>query len=174
MAGIYAKRSVCETIAETRSYIFWLLYRCCRHHFPSNAKSHYLWPKRIVLGLSEYNMRTSSLSTQLAWRLTLSVVFWRPRQDFKCGRFASLGSFKHATLLGHGWQPESDPFFCLSCFHTTTFTFSIFSLVELVGLKIGKKLLSWYAKCPLVFPSRGLKNVACLLSLIHIWRCRRS
>lgn len=48
------------------------------------------------------------------------------------------------------------------------FTFSIFSLVELVGLKIGKKLLSWYAKCSLGFPSRGLKNVACLSSqLFH-------
>lgn len=74
--GRHIRQTVCcETIAETRSYIFWLLYRCCRHHVPSNAKSHYLWPKRIVLSLSEYNVRTSSLSTQLAWRLTLSASY---------------------------------------------------------------------------------------------------
>lgn len=115
-------------------------------------------------------MRTSSLSTQLAWRLTLSAsysdVLDRTSNVVVSRREGALGTQRFWAMDGNRKVTRFSVYHVFILRHL--FTFSIFSLVELVGLKIWKKLLSWYAKCSLVFPSRGLKNVACLSSqLFH-------
>ena len=58
----------------------------------------------------------------------------------------------------------SERFSLLTCLHTTAFALpSIFSPLEMLGIKIWKIPLSWHAKCPLPVVVRVLKT--CMLKL---------
>ena len=52
--------------------------------------------------------------------------------------------------------------------HTTKFILlSVFTLVDMISLKIWERQLSWRAKCSLPVSVQWLKNVACLISLSY-------
>ena len=73
------------------------------------------------------------------------------------------------TCSSHGRPPERKLFSYLTCPHTTTFVLlSIFSLVETISLKIGKRPLSWHEKSLLPVPVGCSKASLALALLIRI------
>ena len=70
----------------------------------------------------------------------------------------SMHVFETRTATG------SERFSLLTCLHTTAFALpSIFSPLEMLGIKIWKTPLSWHAKCPLPVVVRVSKT--CMLKL---------
>ena len=62
----------------------------------------------------------------------------------------------------------SELFSLLTCFHTTTLTLlSIFSPLEMIGIKNWETPLSWHAKCSLPVAVRVSKT--CMLKLPNKW-----
>ena len=62
----------------------------------------------------------------------------------------------------------SELFSLLTCLHTTTFTLlSIFSLLEMISIKIWETPLSWHAKCSLPVAVRVSKT--CVLKLPNMY-----
>ena len=62
----------------------------------------------------------------------------------------------------------SELFSLLTCFHTTTLTLlSIFSPLEMIGIKNWETQLSWHAKCSLPVAVRVSKM--CMLKLPNKW-----
>ena len=81
----------------------------------------------------------------------------------------SMHVFETRTATG------SERFSLLTCLHTTTFALpSIFSPLEMLGIKIWKTPLSWHARCPLPVVVRVTKstttvNVHIRESLLDNW-----
>ena len=94
-------------------------------------------------------------------------------KNFHCGtRSPKYARLCHCTLLGslstHVFETRtatgSELFSLLSCLHTTEFALtSIFSPLEMLGIKIWETPLSWHAKCPLPVVVRVSKT--CVLKL---------
>ena len=69
--------------------------------------------------------------------------------------------FETRTATGSEW------FSLFTCLHTTAFALpSIFSPLEMLGIKIWKTPLSWHAKCPLPVVVRVSKT--CMLKLPNL------
>ena len=77
-----------------------------------------------------------------------------------CETLGSLGTRVFETRTATG----SDLFFFLTCLHTTVFALpSIFSPLEMLGIKIWETLLSWHTICLLPVVVRVSKT--CVLKL---------
>ena len=80
------------------------------------------------------------------------------RYQILCSATLSTRVFETRTATG------SELFSLLTCLHTTAFALqSIFSPLEMLGIKIWETPLSWHAKCPL--PVVVLVSKTCVLKL---------